>query len=246
MNRDYFSMANSPILFFLVSIIILFVMVMAVYFFIRAYREGIRIGMDKKSLKKAIVSSATFTIVPSIGILLGVIALSGSLGVPIPWLRLSVIGALHYETMAADIAAKSMGLKALAGEYMTPSALITITFVMTIGIIWGSVFSVIGLEKYQNRVISKVAGEEKNRWGDILFNAMFIGLVCAFIGASFADIRHGSITSLLIILISGFFMFVFTKLSEKENFKWIESFSLSFAMLIGMASSILLNYIGVK
>lgn len=35
----------------------------------------------------------------------GIIALSGSLGTPWPWLRLSVIGALHYETSVADAAA---------------------------------------------------------------------------------------------------------------------------------------------
>lgn len=246
MNDSYFKMANSPILFVIVSIIILFVMAMAVYFFIRAYREGIRIGMDKESLKKAIISSASFTIVPSIGILLGVIALSGSLGVAIPWLRLSVIGALHYETMAADIAAKSMNLPSLAAEFMTPSALVTITFVMTIGIIWGSIFSVLFLKRYQNRVISKVTKDDGNRWGDILFNAMFIGLVCAFIGSSFADLKQGSFISIIVIVVSAFFMWIFTSLSKNEKMKWMESFSLSFAMLIGMASAIILNYIGVR
>ena len=61
-------------------------------------------------LKRAIISSATFTILPSISILLGVIALSGTLGVPFSWLRLSVIGALQYELNVAEIAAQSIGL----------------------------------------------------------------------------------------------------------------------------------------
>lgn len=45
------------------------------------------------------------------GILLGVIALSGSLGTPWPWLRLSVIGALHYETQVAQAAAEQVGMR---------------------------------------------------------------------------------------------------------------------------------------
>ena len=47
---------------------------------------------------------------PAVSILLGVIALSGSLGIPLPWLRLSVVGALHYEGNAADIAARAAGM----------------------------------------------------------------------------------------------------------------------------------------
>lgn len=103
--------------------------------------------MEKKKLNKVLTSSIVFSIVPSIGILMGVITLAGSLGIPLPWLRLSVIGALHYETMAADTAAKAAGV-ALSADAMTGSAFVTIAVVMTIGIIWGGVFCIIALKKY--------------------------------------------------------------------------------------------------
>ena len=67
-------------------------------------------GMDTTKMKRTIVSSATFPFLPSVGILLGVVALSGSLGTPLPWLRLSVIGALHYETQIAQAAAEQAGM----------------------------------------------------------------------------------------------------------------------------------------
>lgn len=246
MNPEFFAVANSPILYGMVAVIIAFVMAMAIYFLVKSYREGIRIGMDKATLRRVVISSASFTVVPSIGILLGVIALSGALGVPVPWLRLSVIGALHYEAMAADVAASAMKLPALSAEYMTPSALVTITFVMTIGIIWGAVFSVIALKKYQAKVLGKVATEEKsdNRWGNILFNAMFIGMICAFIGTGFSDLRNGSFLSLAVIVISGIFMAFFTWVSKRKYFKWVESFALSFSMLLGMTAAVLFSYWG--
>ena len=103
--ENFLSMANSGVMYLIAGVVILFVMLMAVVFFVKAYREGVKIGIDKKKMHKAITSSVTFTIVPSIGILIGVITLAGALGIPIPWLRLSVIGALHYETMAADVGA---------------------------------------------------------------------------------------------------------------------------------------------
>ena len=94
---------NSPMLYAICGGIIAFVALVCVVFLVRAYRVGIQLGMDRAKLRRVVISSATFSVLPSVGILLGVIALAGSLGIPWPWLRLSVIGALHYEAPAAGI-----------------------------------------------------------------------------------------------------------------------------------------------
>ncbi|MDL2323586.1 DUF5058 family protein [Ruminococcaceae bacterium OttesenSCG-928-A16] len=243
--NSFLQMANSGTMYLIVGVVILFVTVMAIVFMVKAWREGIKIGMDKKKMRKAITASATFTLVPSVGILIGVIALAGSLGVPVPWLRLSVIGALHYETMAADVAAKAAGLPALAAEYMTGEAFVSIIAVMTVGIIWGAIFCIFGLKKYQSKVLNKV-GKKDDRWGNIMFNAMFVGMVCAFIGAGFADLRKGSITSIVVIAVAAAFMALFSWLIDKKGQKWLESFSLSFAMVLGMGASVVMGLLGVK
>ena len=113
------SQLNAPGLFLICGAIILAVMAVCVLFMVRAWRAGIAIGMDRKKLKRTITASATFTLIPSISILLGVIALSGTLGTPLPWLRLSVIGALHYEASVADIAARNIGMTGLNATEMT-------------------------------------------------------------------------------------------------------------------------------
>lgn len=171
---NFMAMANSGMLYLIAGVVIAFVMILAAVFLVKAYREGVKIGMDKKKMHKAITSSIAFTVVPSVSILIGVIALSGSLGIPIPWLRLSVIGALHYETMAADVAAKAAGLSELSGQLMNGDVFVSVIFVMTIGIIWGGVFCVFGLKKYQSRVLGRV-GKKDNRWGTILFNCHVCG-----------------------------------------------------------------------
>lgn len=243
--ESFLQKANSSAMYLICGIVVLFVMAMAAFFMVKAWREGIRIGMDRGKMRKAVTSSLTFTIIPSIGILIGVIALSGSLGVPVPWLRLSVIGALHYETMAADVAAKGAGLTALAADQMTGEAFVSIFLVMTIGIIWGAVFCIFGLKKYQQKALKKVS-DSSNKWGGILFNAMFIGMVCAFIGVGFADLRRGSIVSLVVMAVSAAFMALFTWLVKRKSMRWLESFSLSFAIIIGMAAAIGLTMMGVK
>ena len=133
---------NSVPMYLICGGIVAFVAAICVVFLIRAYRAGKAIGMDTTKMKRVIVSSATFSVLPSVGILLGVIALSGSLGIPWPWLRLSVIGALHYETQVAQAAAEQVGMSTLSAAEMTPAAFATIALLMSLCIIWGIVLSV--------------------------------------------------------------------------------------------------------
>ena len=237
--NNFTQVSNSLFMYLISGAIILSVVIVCLLFFIKAYRERIKIGIDKKDLNKVITSSTIFTIVPSIGILLGVITLSGSLGVPIPWLRLSVIGALHYEIMAADMAAKASGLQVLSPEFMTPEILVTVMFVMAIGIIGGGLFCVLALKKYQKTL--KKSTSKDNKWGQILFSSIFIGLVCAFIGSSFADVKVGSYTSLIVIITSACCMAFCDYLVKKKNHKWLDSFALSISMLTGMAMAVLIG-----
>ena len=96
----------------------------------------------------------------SVGILLGVIALSGCLGTPWPWLRLSVIGALHYETQIAEAAAEQVGMSSLSAAEMTPTAFTTIALLMSVCIIWGMVLSIFFNKKYTRKL-----SDQKNSSG---------------------------------------------------------------------------------
>ena len=175
---------SSAPLYFISGIIILFIIAMSIFFIIRAYRAGIAIGMDKIKLKRAITSSITFSILPSISILLGVIALSGTLGIPLPWLRLSVIGALHYETSVADIAAKSIGLSGLNATEMTLESFVTIALLLALGIIWGCVCTIFFGKAYHKKLQNSSSKKNSRRnFGDTAMTAMFIGLITAYTGS---------------------------------------------------------------
>ena len=237
---------NSAPLYLTCGIIILFVIIMSVFFMLRAWKAGIAIGMDPAKLRKTVISSCTFTLLPSISILLGVIALSGSLGVPLPWLRLSVIGALHYETQVADIAAKSVGLSGLVATEMTAEAFTTIALVMSAGIIWGMVLTVIFNKRYTSKLQKKpadTAGKKSGKnLGDVAMNAMFIGLVAAYVGSyigTYTSTRN--IVPMIVLLSSAAAMAVFTYFIEKKNVSWLENFSIAGSMLIGMAVAVLVG-----
>lgn len=152
---NYISQVNAVTLYLVVAAVLLFIAIMCLVFIIKSYRAGIEQGMDKKLLKRAITSSATFTLLPSISILLGVIALSGTLGVPFSWLRLSVVGALQYELNVAEIAATASGLSGLKVSEMSIQVFATVAMVMTAGILGGVLCSLFGLKKYLGKLNKK-------------------------------------------------------------------------------------------
>lgn len=239
---DILSLLNSWPLYVICGVLILFVMAMSVFFMVRAWRAGIHIGMDRAKLRRAVTSSITFTLLPSISILLGVIALSGSLGVPLPWLRLSVIGALHYETSVADIAARSIGLSGLNASEMTPAAFTTIALVMSAGIIWGMVLTIF-LNKWYLGRLHKPKNPTKSGggkgFGDVAMTAMFIGLVAAYVGSYVGTFTStGNFMPLVVLAASALAMAAFTWFIEKKGQLWLENFSIAGSMLFGMAVAV--------
>ena len=240
---------NSAPLYLICGIIILFVMLMSILFMIRAWKAGIAIGMDRAALRKTIISSATFTLVPSISILIGVITLSGSLGVPLPWLRLSVIGALHYELSVADIAARAVGLTSLNATEMTAEAFTTIALVMSAGIIWGMVLTIFLNKRYTSKLQKKPsdAGQPKKKGkslGDVAMTAMFIGLVAAYVGSYVGTFTStGNFMPLVVLAVSALAMALFTYFIEKKHMAWLESFSIAGSMLVAMAAAVLVGMV---
>ncbi len=248
---DVMARLNSGTMYLICGTIIAFVAAVCVVFALRAWRAGKAIGMDRAVMLKVIRSSASFSVLPAVAILLGVIALSGALGIPWPWLRLSVIGALHYETQVAHGAAEQVGIE-LTGEAMTAQAFSTIALLMSACIMWGMVLNLFFNKKYSSRLQKRGTGEKKGRsFGDMAMTAMFIGLVSAYIGSYIGSLVSGKArfdlagdpVPLLCALAAAAGMMLFTRLAGRKNLKWMEDFSLALAMLVGMAAAILFRMV---
>lgn len=244
--NDYLNSVNAPVLYMLVALILLFITVMCAVFLIKSYRAGIKLGMDKKILRKTITSSATFTLLPSISILLGVIALSGTLGVPLSWLRLSVIGALQYELNVAEIAAQSVGLSGLVLSELNMGAYVTIALVMTVGILGGITCCLFFLKKYLGKVQSSPKKEKSGKpgFGAHATTAMFVGLCAAYIGSYIGKAipRDGSdIMPIIVAVIAACIMAVFEYFIEKKGKAVLENFSLAASMLFAMAAAVVIQ-----
>jgi len=246
--NHYLNSVNASSFYLIVAIILAFITVMCVVFLMKSYRAGVKLGMDKKVLKKTITASATFTLLPSISILLGVIALSGTLGVPLSWLRLSVIGALQYELNVAEIAAQSVGLSGLVISELNMKAFVTIALVMTAGILGGVICCIFFLKKYLGKVQSAPKKENSGKpgFGAHATTAMFVGLCAAYIGSYIGKAvpRDGSdIMPILVAIIAACIMAVFEYFIQKKGKAVLENFSLAASMLLAMASAVLIQMI---
>lgn len=244
---------------YLIGILVtLFIIGGSLFFAFKAYKRSIELDMPKEHIKKTIITSISFSILPSIGIFIGVITMAGLLGVPLPWVRLSVLGALHYELLAVSVAGEGVTVTT-----MTIENFVTIAFVMTIAIIWGSIFTLLFFKKYQEKVIDKVKPNDKKSFANLIFQSVFIGMIAAYFGDAFAkminyevkEVVDGAYTGVildrttfvpLIVFITSFiFMALFDYLVQKKNQKWLENFQLALSMILGMTIAVLLGLGGI-
>ncbi|MDY0139169.1 MAG: DUF5058 family protein [Candidatus Izemoplasmatales bacterium] len=241
-------------LYLIGGFITLFIIGGSLFFARKAYKRSIELNFPKEKIKKTIITSISFSILPSIGIFIGVITMSGLLGIPLPWIRLSVLGALHYELMAVDIAANGVSVTTLTAENF-----VTISFVMTIAILWGSLFALFFFKKYQEKFVDKVDAKDKKSFSNLIFQSVFIGLISAYFGDAFAkminyqvkEVVDGAYTGelidqttyipLVVFVTSFVFMALFDFLVKKLNQKWLENFQLSLSMIFGMALAVILS-----
>lgn len=250
--ENYLSSVNAGAFYLIVACVLAFITIMCMVFLIKSYRAGIKIGMDSKVLKKTIAASATFTLLPSISILLGVIALSGTLGVPFSWLRLSVIGALQYELNVAEIAAQSVGLSGLNLGELSMESFVTIALVMTFGILGGVICCIFFLKKYLNKLQAKpkaaaTEGEETKKkpgFGAHATTAMFVGLCAAYIGSYIGKLTPAGgsdFMPMIVAVIAALCMAVFEYFIQKKNMLVLENFSLAASMLLAMTAAVFIN-----
>lgn len=216
---------DSWVMYLMYALIVVFISAEAIFYLVKSVKKAKQIGMDMTKIKKVIKTSASFSVLPAIGIGIGVVTLIGSLGITAPAIRLSVIGALQYETQMADGAAKAItgstdGLTLLIQRGVTAQDYATIVTLMTVAIIAGPILVVLFYKKLQPKLAKlgamKVGGAvdpdtaTKNlesdakkanpngiNLGDLAFQVSFIGMIIGYIAMSIGAIAAmpGRITS---------------------------------------------------
>lgn len=256
---------NHPVLFVLAGLLVAVVLAQSVYFLVKAMKRSKALGMDQTKIKKTIKTAAIFTVAPAVAIVISIMTLSQTLGLPLPWLRLSVVGSMSYETVAASNALEAMDQSLGSGASLTAQQYVNVLLVMTISIMMGIWLVPLIGKKLQNGMAN--LGKRDAKWADTFSNALFIGMIAAFLGFVFCDvyrlwtpnarfitekvIENGeeikvqipvSATSGLIpvcvMLVSAVVMVICGLLMRRPKLKWLSEYALPISLVVGMAAAI--------
>lgn len=254
-------------LYLIAGAVILFVLAQALFFLVKSWKRGKELGISTKKLKNALTSSALFTVPSALSILATVIALAPALGLVIPWVRLSVIGNLMYETTAAEAAMEAFGHEGgMAVPVTDPSVYAGVAWVMTLGICFSLIILPFVAKPLHKKFIAATNkkeekpaetdaaelpadGKKKRGLGgfinDFATPAIFIGLIGAFIAR--AIIGSGKpetfgdgagVLSIITLIVAVASSIALEIFAKKMKLTWLEPFVMPIGMIIAMIAAI--------
>ena len=255
---------TSPALYAIAGAVILFVLAQSVFFLVKAWKQGRALGIDKAKLRNAITSSALFTVPSALSVLATVIALAPALGLVIPWVRLSVIGNLMYETTAAEAAMEAMGHQGgMAVPVTDPEVYAGVAWVMTLGICFSLVILPFLAKPLHKKFMAASQKEEaapadanapadakKKRSLNGFINkfatpAIFIGLIGAFVARAiigggkpetFGD--GAGVLSIITLVVAVVVSIALEILAKKLKLTWLEPCVMPIGMIVAMVAAI--------
>ncbi len=239
---------NSWWVYLIIGIIFFYVLLQSVIFLIKSRKRALTLGFTKEQINKTISSSMVFSIAPSFAILIGLIALSKVFGPMIAGMRLGTLGAVTYELPAA-INVISGVFNMNIGDTLTPEIVITALWVMTLGCIPPLLIIPFFFKKYSQKIHS--VKEKDNSWNQIMMDALFLGMISAFVGYILAPKSvdgetYFSILGVIVFLTSAILIIVFGLLIKKGKADWLKNYALPLSMVGAMAMAILIASMGVR
>ena len=255
---------NHPLIFLMAGILIAVVLAQSVFFLVKALRRSKELGMDQKKIQKTMISAAIFTVAPAVAIVISVMVLSKTLGLPLPWLRLSVVGSMSYETVAATNALTAMG-QTLGSGNLTGQQFVNVLIVMTISIMLG--IWLVPLIGKKLQVGMQSLSNRDAKWADIFQNSLFIGMIAAFLGFVFCDVARlwdpssrfitekvlengvevekqlavsatSGLVPVCVMVVSALVMVICGLLMRLPKMKWLSEYALPISLVVGMAAAI--------
>ncbi|WP_096199574.1 DUF5058 family protein [Bacillus sp. FJAT-45350] len=230
---DYLEIANSPYMWLAAASAVTVVFVQAFVFVKKSLVAGKEIGLTNVQMKSAMKSSMISSIGPSIVILFGLISLLVAIGAPMAWMRLSFIGSLPFELMAAGFGTEAMGVS-LGSENMTATVFANAVWTMVLGSLGWIIFTGLFTNKLENMQTFLSAG--KKELVPIISISAMIGAFAYFSADRVLNFDKGTIA----LFIGAGMMIVLMWIAEKKNKQWLKEWGLTFAMFAGAVIAFLI------
>ena len=224
---DYLQIANSVPMWIAAGLAILLVLFQAFIFAKKSYATGKEIGLTEEQMKSAMKSSLITSIGPSVIILTGLLSLLVTVGGPMAWMRLSFIGSVMFELMAAGFGTAAVGVK-MGIDPMTNIAFANAVWTMILGSIGWIIFATLSASK-MDKVQQKVSKGDKGLIKVISVAAM-LGSFGSLVSGHLVALNNNTIAALA----GGAIMLALSPLADKNNIKWLKEWALAIALFGGM------------
>ncbi|WP_227763903.1 DUF5058 family protein [Zhaonella formicivorans] len=224
---DYLKIANSAPMWMAAALAIILVLFQAVIFAKKSYETGKRIGLTEDQMKSAMKSSLITSIGPSFVILTGLLSLLVTVGGPMAWMRLSFIGSVMFELMAAGFGTEAAGVK-MGIDQMTNVAFANAVWTMILGSIGWIIFATLTADK-MDKVQAKIAKGDQGLIKAISIAAM-LGSFGSLVSGHLAAVNKNTVAALA----GGAIMLVLSPLADKKKIKWLKEWALAIALFGGM------------
>ncbi|MCL2601574.1 MAG: DUF5058 family protein [Treponema sp.] len=236
---DHLVVANGGWMFFLAALVVIGIAVQSVLFIRKSWRRGTEIGIETEVMKKAMLNSAIFSIIPSLPILIFLMVFTVSFGKYFTWYRFSVVGSPVYENMAASMVAQHFGLSGITDPAFNLNIFAVAMWVLTAGIIWGIVFNIFFMKSLDK--FSKKAKASNNTFVPVVSAALFIGMLSLLSTPHITNFKNP--TAIVAFVSAAIMVVLCGKIAKVTKIKAIDEFSLPISLLVGMAMSILFTHI---
>jgi hypothetical protein len=243
----YMAFLNAWWLYAVVGIIFVYILLQSSVFLMKAIKRAKVLEFTNDQIRKTITSSMVFSIAPSVAILIGLVTLSKIIGPALAAMRLGTLGAVTYELPTSLLVLESFGLN--SGDMLNGNVVVTIIWVLTFGCI-PPLLIIPFFYKKMSRTMKAVKEKDSN-WNAILMDALFIGMISAFVGFVLAPRTvsgetYISLLAILVLLSSMALIVIFGLLLKKFKWEWLRNYALPLSMVIAMALAIVYAGLGVR
>ncbi|MDH6365802.1 hypothetical protein M2139_002836 [Enterococcus sp. PF1-24] len=232
---EFFKVANGLPMLIMCSVIVLVVLAQPVIMSLAARKRALQLGMTDGDMKKVVKSTALFSIMPSLPILASYLVLVPALGKYFPWMRLSVVGSVTYETSVANTAATTFGYDNIYNNDFPVEVYLSILLILTLGILGGNIFNLFFLKTYQKNVRKLM--ERNATLIPVITSAMFVALYGVMSAPTATNIENP--VAMITFFVAGGVSLVVKQIAKKHPKLKEHAFTIS--LLAGMIFACLIN-----
>ena len=217
----------------LCGIAMLIVIVQPLIFLRMSWKHGKELGINTWDMKGCVKSSAMFSVVPTLPILINYLILLPAFGKYFAWLRLSIMGNAAYETAVADMAATSLGYENIYAENIDVNTFVVMMYVVTIAILGGAIFTMCFTKFYEKKVRSAATKVGGGKMIGMITTAMFVGMYSTLAASHVTNVKKP--LGIVAFFVSVGVTILCTEISKKA--KGLKQFTFSLSIVAGMLSA---------